>query len=327
MCAYGWCETNERLEALMRQTETAGSCLHAGPGIERRLLKRRVGSGLLCSPFPGLYARSALWRTLTPQSRALFVLRGAAELHPDWAFCGPSAAVAFGLEVSGLVPGVVHVVGVSSGSGMSGHVRYHALSGVEPVLAGNLRCTPFERTVADCVRSTDFPRALAVADSALRVTGWGRQDLERSYLVHARGRRGVRAGLLAVRWADPRSENGGESVARGVMLELGFVAPDLQVVVPNLVERGREYRVDFCWRGLDGRPIFGELDGRTKYVDPAMAPNGSVEVLSRERLRESRLTLANASILRFSFSDLRNREAFRRLLESYGVPYRLATGL
>ncbi|MEE1295576.1 MAG: hypothetical protein UHD09_01715 [Bifidobacterium sp.] len=67
--------------------------------------------------------------------------------------------------------------------------------------------------------------------------------------------------------ADGKSENGGESFVRGMIIAMGFRAPEIQVVFSV---DGITYRVDFLWRLPDGRIIVLELDGRDKYVDPTM---------------------------------------------------------
>lgn len=123
-----------------------------------------------------------------------------------------------------------------------------------------------------------------------------------------------------MRFADGNSENGGESFARGVMIEEGFLPPRLQVEIPDPVEPGRMYRVDYLWE-TDGGVIVGELDGRDKLADPALRKGKSMaDVLRDERTRESRLTATGAKVMRFSFKDVLDRKRFVRMLEAFGVP-------
>ena len=167
-----------------------------------------------------------------------------------------------------------------------------------------------------------MPAGLAVADSALRDYGLAREDL--AGFVRAQPRaRGSRQALQTIGWADGRSENGGESVARGIMIELGFCVPELQVLVEDPAHPGCEFRVDYVWETGVARPIFGELDGASKYADRGgTGEKVSGKALLAERRRESRLTLCNASIMRFSFEEAKTRPFFKALLERYGVPRR-----
>ena len=127
----------------------------------------------------------------------------------------------------------------------------------------------------------------------------------------------------ALSWSDPRSENGGESIARGRMLLLGYARPELQVEVPRVVEEGRPYRADFCWVRADGLVILGELDGRGKYVErELMGGRGIDEVLSDENIRGSRFSLYDVSLMRFRFGVTERPAEFAALLDEYGVPKR-----
>ena len=95
--------------------------------------------------------------------------------------------------------------------------------------------------------------------------------------------KGYSHALATALWADPRAESGGESIARGRMLLLGYELPDLQVAVPNKIEGGFYYG-DFGWKRPNGE-LLGELDGRDKYTDPEMTDGKSAaEVMADEGL-------------------------------------------
>lgn len=105
------------------------------------------------------------------------------------------------------------------------------------------------------------------------------------------------------------------------MIMLGFAVPDLQVECRDPMNPSKVIRVDFYWVLDDGTIIIGELDGRQKYIDPTMTKGKNlIEVLTDERLRESRLSVFGARIVRFSYSDVLDTAYFARLLERYGVP-------
>lgn len=318
--------------SLLAAAESLGSCLAVSGEIPERLcraLERRVRSGEVSSPARGLFARADLWSELKQDQRTLFVARGLQALHPEWVFCGPTAAVAYGVDVSWSLQGAIHVAttrpGYRSGTGI---VRRHAIlpgdeKSADIRVAGGLRVTPPERTVFDCLRRTDFPLGLGVADSALRkgvVTAAGIASFVDS-VTHDRRGRAQALGTLA--WADPRSENGGESIARGRMLALGYARPELQVEVPRPADGGVPYRADFCWVRTDGLVTLGELDGTDKYVCEEMTRGRTLdEVLSDERTRGSRITLYDVSIMRFRFDLTADPVRFSALLDEYGVPRR-----
>ena len=323
---------DREIAELLAAAEEAGSCLVVAgehPDRVRRALSRRVASGSVISPERALFVRADLWSELKQDQRTLFVARGLQTLHPEWVFCGPTAAVAYGIDVSWSLQGSIHVATTRGLHGTRGRlVRRHAVladpaSAARIEVAGGLRVTPPERTVFDCLRRTDFPLGLGVADSALRqgvVTASGLAAFVDSVPYDPRGRAQA-LGTLA--WADPRSENGGESIARGRMLALGYARPELQVEVPRPADGGAPYRADFCWVRADGLVILGELDGTDKYVCEEMTRGRTLdEVLSDERARGSRITLYDVSVLRFRFDLTDDPARFSALLDEYGVPRR-----
>lgn len=128
--------------------------------------------------------------------------------------------------------------------------------------------------------------------------------------------------------ADGRSENGGESVVRAIILELGFAEPDLQVEIEDPLNPGTYKRVDYYWLLEDGRTIVGELDGFEKYLktheNPRKSPDqnlrSAIKAMRRERMRETSLNLAGITVLRFSYADALDTEKFFSLLSTAGVP-------
>ena len=317
---------------LLAEAEEGGRCLVLrGRGSARvyRALERRVAVGTVVSPARGLYVSAGRWEGLKMDQRTLFLARGLQEQHPDWVFCGPTAAVAYGVDVSWSLQGNIHVATTRSGHSPNGTlVHRHPIlrqgEGASRIeMAGGLRVTSPERTLFDCLRRADFPRGLGMIDSALR-SGVVSRDGFTSYVESVRdgslGKDLVR-GTLA--WADTRSENGGESIARARMLLLGYACPELQVEVPNLVEGGAPFRADYCWVRADGVVILGELDGTDKYVEEEMTRGRSIdEVLSDEKDRESRISLYDVVVMRFRFGLTADPDAFAAHLDRYGVPRR-----
>lgn len=322
MSSSGWVEKDAAITDALARARERRVCLAAGTRLGGELLDRRVAAGWLVTPFPHLYEEESYWEGLSLVEKSLRVIRAAAQLHPDWVFCGTSAALAYGLEVSQPRPGVVYVATTPRAhSASTAHVKRHAVTSTEVSTASGVHVVSKEACVLDCLGTLDLPHGLAVADSFLRGKG-----LTTDHLIElARGigchRTRCHALKTALR-ADPLAENGGESMARGTMIELGFEVPELQVPIDNPLDAGHPFRVDFMWRDPElCRPVIGELDGMDKYGNEDMLKGRTtLQVLSDERVRESRLTLVDARVMRFHFADVLNRAGFARLLDGFGVP-------
>ena len=312
---------------LMHASESLGRCAWTSDRRIRDAFRHLVSQGEAFSPAPGLFVGRAYWAGCDAAARHLHIARAAGNKHPEWVFCGPTAALAHGLSISYRHLRKLHVVHATGGRWSSVSVEHYrsigpsASFGDMVVAAQGLRLTSKERSVVDCMRAMEFADGLAVADSFLRQTGVDGVSLGQAVERCGAGLRGVgRARMVAAR-ADGRSESGGESIARARMIELGFVAPELQAEFTDPMT-GLTSRVDFLWELPDGSRVIGELDGRRKYVDPEMTGGRAMlDVLADERLRESRLT-RNARVLRFSYYDLQRPRYFARLLDSFGVPRR-----
>ena len=181
--------------------------------------------------------------------------------------------------------------------------------------------TSLEETIVDCMLAFAFGEALAVADAALRCLRIEREELVRLVRRIGARRPGVAGALRVAAWADGLSESGGESMARAVMIEHGFVLPRLQAVVGNPTVRGESWRCDYLWELADGTTVAGELDGLEKYENPDMTKGlSAVQVMSAERIRESRLTAYVDRVMRFTFADVVNEGRLVALLERFGIP-------
>lgn len=312
---------DREVRIFLKDAERRQACLESSSEQLHRLLETRAKTGELVSPLPQLYARAELWNQLDQTMRTAYLARGLQELHPSWVFCGTTAAVMHGLDVSWHIQDPLEI---SSHSGRaktaSPHVVRRYVSGDEPVEMNGVRVTTLPRTLLDCMRTLEFREALAIADSALHQGLINHEGLL-SYVNG--GRRGM-AGMKRVRsiaqMADPRPENGMESIARALMHELGFAAPDLQVPFADPMNPQRTYYVDYCWTLPDGSLIIGELDGGEKYLNPLMNGGSPTEKMRKERRRESRISIGRPAIMRFSPEEVRDVPYFNQLLETFGVP-------
>ena len=312
---------NREVELFLREAESRWSCLDSVTGHLHRMLERRVGAGQFVSPLPRLYARAELWAQLTPTLRTIHLVRGLQMLHPTWVFCGTTAAVMHGLDVSW---GIQEPIEFSSPSGRSAtadpRIVRRYVSGDSPVEAGGVRVTSLPRTLLDCMRRLGLREGLAVADSALHHGLITQDDLLAYVGERHRGMKGIQEARLIARMADPRPQNGMESIARAVMHELGFAAPDLQAPFEDPMNPGRIYYVDFRWVLPDGSLVVGELDGGEKYANPLMSGGSQEAAMRRERRRESRISIERPRIVRFTPEDVEDVAYFNRLLETFGVP-------
>lgn len=317
-------KVEEELSSLLDRAQRAGSCLVPTSKRVRAALRWRMGDGGIVSPERGMYVRASWWEALKPDGRALAVMRGLQRLHPSWVFCGVSAALAYGADVSWGLLGKTHVVAPRrSWSVRSKTIVWHAVdcSDEQPVERFGLRVTSLRRTTFDCLRWLSFREGMVVADFALARLPDGKAGLTNYFRTHEGRCRGVSHALETLAWADGRAESGGESIARAVMIEQGFMVPDLQTWVPDPLHPGKWFRVDFVWLRADGRVIVGECDGRKKLVDPKMAKGRSPQqALDEQRKREGLITAYDVSVVRFTFEEAAGVSELVSKLDFYGVP-------
>ena len=312
---------SQEIQMLLDEAERDGGCLHAPSRRLRSALERRVATGELLSPAPHLYVRPDLWRRLTASERTRHLIVGLARLHPNWTFCGTSAAVMHGLSVSESIQRPLEIAATSRTTEYpSCDVIRRYENDVRSVRVSDVNVTPVDRTVLDCARWLPFREGLAVADSSLRLGLLDAAQLQSYVCTTGAGLRGVGRARLVASLADPRPENGMESIARATMYELGYALPDLQVPLSDPMDPRRVLRVDFMWVLPDGTVIIGELDGGEKYKNPSMNGGSPLVALRGERRRESRITIDRPKIVRFSPEEVKDVAYFDRLLETFGVP-------
>lgn len=287
---------------------------------EERSLSVRLGTGELVRPMPGMYARSSYWAALGRREKMLHVIRTLSIRHPTWVFSHAAAALAHGLEVPFALYWPIHYVTERAGGGKSQRLMcHHRAVRCESVRADGIRVTPAAQTVVDCARTYAFRNALAQADSALRL-GLTTKPALAAHLEQCQNRRNVRRvqGLLTA--ADPRPENGGESVVRAIMMEQGLPMPELQYPIPNPEAPRRVYRADFVFDVRGEYLVDMELDGYDKYDDPGMTRGRTaLKVHMEERQREAQITAYGIRVVRFGFWQAVNVDLLLRRLALYGV--------
>lgn len=320
---------DRELQELFAEAEARGACLRPPEERVRAACARRAGEdGELVSPAHGLYARRAWWDALGYSAQTLAIMRSLQATHPGWVFCGPSAALALGCDVSYSQQRPLHVM-LKSGSvsAQTVLVTHHRLTlntddaRERPLEVRGLRVTPLLRTILDSLRWMGFREGMVVADWAMGTRGVAWQDFV-EYAYHRIGScRGVRSALSTFVRATGLAESGGESIARAVMIEQGYLLPAQQVEVPDPLRPGRTFRVDFVWVRADGRVIVGECDGLRKLLDPKMTGGRTPQqVLLDQRKREGLITAYDVSVLRFTYEEAAGVSELVRKLDLYGVP-------
>lgn len=311
---------SRELARVFAEAESERSCAGVVSDCLRKAIKARKEE--FTEPVPQLFARASYWAGLSRPERVMHILRGLHGLHPDWVFCGPSAAAAWGLSVSYRLLDVTHVAtSLRSHSRSQRFVRRHVVDVGRPEYAQGLPVTPPDQTVLDCMCWSGFADGLAVADSALHTGLLTYRELNDYVSSAGGGRHGIAQARMTASFASDLPENGGESIARATMHELGFTAPRLQVDVPNPFEDGPlTWRVDFHWTLPDGKVVYGELDGGEKYANRFMNGGSPLKAIRRERRRESRLTVTHAAIARFSPDEVADLAYFDAYLRTFGIP-------
>ena len=274
---------------------------------------------------PGVYVRQSAWNDLDVAQRELLTIRGLTEQGAVKGFWCFSAALVRGLEVPFPLLARRYLVCSNIPSTSCADVSIAKADRVGPLeCVDGVHVTSFWRTVEDCLLKAPFGMGLAIADSALRLSGETAEQLEQRLARDAARRHGLRRALAVASYADGLSENGGESRFRAFFIMNGFEIPRLQVEFKDPLDQKRTYRVDYLWERKDGTMLIGELDGMDKYLeDTGDGSKVSVKAFADERQRESHLTMLGYPVLRFSFAELHNPEQLCSKLERAGVPRRI----
>lgn len=310
-----------QIDTLLDQAENARRCAHSSDPLIQKGLYRRYRAGDLARPYPGLFTRAEYWHQLNEPEQSLHMARALRDLHPNWVFSGITAAAAHGFDH----PRILHRQGLTITLPSHGSYRPHEKLNIiyspcpreKAVIANGIAVTNPSRTLLDCGRTIDFVHSLPIFDDAAS------NGIEEKQILQECARTTLDCSRIfkLLRYTDARSENGGESFARAVMIENRFSVPQLQVPFTDPLT-GKQFRVDFLWRTADGRIIVGELDGTAKYVDPQMTDRKSIqETVQAEREREQALFRAGVTeIVRFTFDDAVRQKPLIAKLRRAGVP-------
>ena len=296
-------------------------CIMPRTDAVRRALTRRIAEGTVLRVYRGLYAEASYWKVLDPLERTRHIVRSLSIAHPDWVFCGPTAAIMHKLDCPyRLTMPICIAARPDTHAHSSRALARHVITHLSPVTVDSAAVTDLPRTLFDIAALQPLRFALPSIDSALRerritatqLAGWG---VAFKYTLH---RENV---ARAFALADGRSENGGESEGRGLLADLGYPVHDLQVEFPCLGHPNRTHRVDYLWKRDDGSMIAGEFDGTRKYVDPTMTKSRTIrQVVDEERNRQQCLAHQGVDMIRMYYDDLNQPYVLSRRLQDKHVP-------
>ncbi|MCH9275455.1 CTP synthase [Bifidobacterium amazonense] len=314
-------KAHHRINRLLADAHRDGRCAIPQNDADLMALSRRVRCGQVIRPRRGLYADATYWNGLNPAVQAVHMARTLSLLHPGWVFAGPTAAAIHGFDHQWSIhhPGL-YVADSVRGSGPRCGLNYISMSSIPSVVVGDVTVTSVPRTLVDCGLLLPFGQALAIFDSALLRAGVTKDEVRE--ICNGVRRDCTPVGRL-LDYADPRSENGGESLLRAVIVEDGFMVPVLQHVFVNPNDPNEWYRVDFVWFLRDGRIIVAEYDGMAKYTDPAMTDRQSIRTVVNRQARRERALLTWGKvdvIVRVDYDDVVRRTPVTMKLTEAGVP-------
>jgi hypothetical protein len=180
------------------------------------------------------------------------------------------------------------------------HQHLGALRPEDVVVRNGLRVTSVARTLLDCLSLVDVEHGLVIVNDALHRKLTTLKELKRcaSYMDGWPGslRHRVVLGL-----ADARIESVGESRFFYLCWKLGLPLPIPQYEVRDAWGRVVAV-VDFAWPELG---LFVEFDGKVKYQSPDREGETAVDVVLREKRRESLVCrLTGWGCLRVVWADL-----------------------
>ncbi len=210
-----------------------------------------------------------------------------------------SAARALGVPLVGTRSALVHVTRPGTLGTRTEHgVKHHRnrAGAVDAGLVAHLPVTGVERTALDIGREHGFVPAVVACDWALHLGA--RPAVFKAELDRMTCWPCITQARSAYAFADPRAESPAESLARILVAELGWGAPEPQF--PLLVEG----RVFWCDLRL-GCHVF-EVDGRAKYVstvDGGLASKRPSDVIWDEKKRERLIRAEGLGVSRIIWGD------------------------
>lgn len=277
-------------------------------GLTDRELARRVRSGELHRLRPGAYTHGSLWRDAEAEARHALVARAVLlQARTDVVLGYVSALPEYDAPTWGLALDLVHLVRRDRRAGRRERgVRQHqgVLLDGDVVTRNGVEVTGPDRTPLDITTVAGVEASLVVMNHFLHQGLTSRDRLQQRYEPMRHDPFTLRTDLV-LRMADGRIESVGESRTFFLCWRHGLPAPVPQWCVQD--EHGRVVaRLDFAW---PERKVWLEFDGREKYVKLLKDGESVVDVVLREKQRESMIgEITGWRCIRITWADLQYPE-------------------
>lgn len=273
-------------------------------GFSDKAIASKVRSGEWYRVRRGAYCSGELWRSLSPEDQHRVICRAVLlRAHPSTALSHISSAIEWGAETWGFDLNEVHSTRTDGKNGRreAGLVHHRGrLTEAEVQVVNGVRITPAARSVVETCTIAGVQPALTVANSLLHRGELSMSDLDGQSAVTRNWPRSITTELVR-RLADPRIESVAESRAMYLFWREHVTRPEPQVEVYD--EAGRLVgRVDFLWAKYG---VFGEMDGKLKYLTMRRDGESLDEFLLREKRREEQIcALTGWVCFRIAWEDL-----------------------
>ncbi|MBW3095514.1 CTP synthase [Bifidobacterium sp. 64T4] len=343
--------TKQELPILISHAEQRGCCIFGTTPTMQRALLRQAQNGSMIRLSCNVYAPRTHWETLDPAQQYRHLTITMSMRYPKRIFAGLTAAALYGLEIPWdllrrkeiQIASTMH--GFRRGTLVGVYMRsipeqqldlevpaspssHHEQCGLYPstrifcektMSCTTLRATSPARTIVDCGLQYSFREMLPVIDSALRSEIVTADEILAQCDALPYDCSPV---LKLLDYADPLSENGGESLLRAVLIEYGLVPPELQRVFVDPLDSANTARTDCLWETEDGRIIVLEYDGMRKFVDPEMTGRRDIAaVVSAQIERDGLLKRAGVdAVVHATYDDIVEPKRLLTELLELGVP-------
>ncbi len=173
----------------------------------------------------------------------------------------------------------------------------HDLSDDDVTRVDGIPTTTVARTLLDLLLRADRLTAIWACESALRAGLLSPNDLGLAMERGAR-RRGIKRARRRHHAINPLSESPLETGVRLVYSDFGLPVPSLQVAIAR-ADGSLAYRIDL---GYETPKVGVECDGRSVHEQPT--------AILADRDRQNAILKAGWRLLRFTWSDYRNRPRY-----------------
>lgn len=273
-------------------------------GYSKSTITRMHRSGTWHRVRHGAYCFGDEWAVLDAVGRHLVLARAVRRTTPGViAFSHTTALLLHGVDVWGAALGRVHVTRVDDGAHRSERDVVHHVGECTPdevVAVRGLPTVNVTRAVLEHAALVPTESGLVSANSALHLGLTTPRDLRtcRDRFQHWPG---AQRWHVVLHHMDGRAESVGETRSLHLFWRQGLPRPDLQRAVADASGHAFAF-TDFAW---DEFSLFGEFDGRGKFLRGLRPGETSGDVVFREKRREDKIRrLTGWRFVRLAWADL-----------------------